>query len=154
RHKTSEYYAKKFLEPNFCGFGMSRNNDNSAESRGTITAGQQLGGTGYRGGYRIARRTARTHTTANRTEYWTQRASQVPDSHLRPAIMTLPDPPSDLPQLPPPFIALPITYPPTPAFPQPATQVIYLRPHAPSVPTPSSSRSLFITNLPPDADLP
>ncbi|KAI9835408.1 MAG: hypothetical protein M1819_002326 [Sarea resinae] len=56
------------------------------------------------------------------------------------------------------YLILPLTLPPLPSLPaskaQTITHHIYLRPHTPKIPTPSTSRTLFLTNLPIDTTEP
>ena len=49
------------------------------------------------------------------------------------------------------YYILPISLPPLKSFPTPATHYIYIRPHEPKIPDPTTSRSLFIVNVPIDA---
>lgn len=49
------------------------------------------------------------------------------------------------------YSVLRLTIPPSIAYPKPADHTIYLRPHAPKIPTESSSRSLFLVNVPIDS---
>lgn len=49
------------------------------------------------------------------------------------------------------FTLLRISIPPVPSFPRESTHYIYLKPHAPNLPSPSSSRSLFLANVPADS---
>lgn len=49
------------------------------------------------------------------------------------------------------YNVLPLSLPPLPSFPQAATHYLYLAPHQPKIPTPTTSRSLFLVNIPYDS---
>lgn len=49
------------------------------------------------------------------------------------------------------YFVLPLSLPPLPAFPTAATHFLYLKKHQPKIPTATSSRSLFVANVPFDA---
>lgn len=49
------------------------------------------------------------------------------------------------------YTVLPLAIQPTPAFPKATTHTLYLRAHTPKIPTESSSRSLFLVNVPIDS---
>jgi len=49
------------------------------------------------------------------------------------------------------YTVLPLAVQPTPAFPKATTHTLYLRAHTPKIPTESSSRSLFLVNVPIDS---
>ena len=49
------------------------------------------------------------------------------------------------------YLVLPLALPPLPSLPTPATHYLYLHPHTPKIPSPTTSRSLFLVNIPFDA---
>ncbi|KAL9128474.1 MAG: hypothetical protein Q9217_002852 [Psora testacea] len=49
------------------------------------------------------------------------------------------------------YTVLPLALPPLPSFPTPATHFLYVSQHQPKIPTPTSSRSIFLVNIPFDA---
>lgn len=49
------------------------------------------------------------------------------------------------------YLILPLSLPPLPSFPTSATHFLYLAKHQPKIPTSSTSRSLFLVNVPFDA---
>ncbi|KAI9817268.1 MAG: Ribosomal RNA-processing protein 7 [Pycnora praestabilis] len=49
------------------------------------------------------------------------------------------------------YLILPLSLPPLPSFPTPATHYLYLHIHEPKLPTPSSTRSVFLVNVPFDS---
>ena len=49
------------------------------------------------------------------------------------------------------FLVLPLSLPPQPAFPLEAFHYLYVSPHKPNIPSSTTSRSIFLTNIPVDS---